>query len=395
MWSKGCGSLGNTSSVKLRGVTVQDSAVSSQRGPVAERSPLPDVLRGVALLGILTVNMQDFAGFLVWRQTGLDGVAQVLTDIFANGRFISIFAMLFGWGAAGMLARQGAWIFLRRHLLLLLIGALHFVLLWHGDIIATYALLGLALLLFWRLSARLLVLLAALSGGWWLLSTLLEARHYFLLAPLPRFSDLPDLTTHTRYAQEVAHRAQDFPSDLVGGAVYNGPWLIALFLLGAAAQRTGLLMRPQDFRPFLRHLARWGTGLGLLLGVALAWLNTRSDFASGLLAIPVRMAGGLAGGLGYVGLLGLLAAGGGLGWLRQFASSGRIAMSNYLAQSLVMTAIFYPYGLGQWGKWGAAACLLLSLAFGLLQVWVSTLIVRRWGRGPLEWLTRKLVYWGR
>ncbi|MFD1731987.1 hypothetical protein ACFSC4_14455 [Deinococcus malanensis] len=81
--------------------------VPAEHGPVRERSALPDVLRGMALTGILVVNMQDFAGFLEWQQHGLDNVVQVVTDVLANGRFISIFAMLFGWGAAGLLARQG------------------------------------------------------------------------------------------------------------------------------------------------------------------------------------------------------------------------------------------------------------------------------------------------
>lgn len=359
---------------------------------VRERSALPDVLRGVALLGILTVNMQDFAGFRVWQQTGPDSVAQVLTDVLTNGRFISIFAMLFGWGAAGLMERHGAALLVRRHLVLLVTGALHFVLVWHGDIIATYSLLGLSVLLAGRVSVPGLVLLAGVSGGWWLLHTVQSALTAVARPPLPRFDGLPDLSTHPGYLQEVAHRAQDFWGDLLGGALYNGPWLVALFLLGAAAQRTGLLMRPHEFRPLLRHLARWGMALGLVLGVWLAWLNTQPDFASGLLAIPVRMAGGLAGGLGYVGLLGLLAASGRLGGLRHFASSGRIAMSNYLAQSLCMTALFYPYGGAQWGRWGAAACLLLALAFGLMQVWLSGLLLRRWERGPLEWLTRRLVY---
>lgn len=91
-------------------------------GPVRDRALLPDVLRGVALLGILIVNMQDFAGFLEWQQVGVDRAAQVVTDVFANGRFISIFAMLFGWGAAGILARRGAGVFLRRHAALLVVG---------------------------------------------------------------------------------------------------------------------------------------------------------------------------------------------------------------------------------------------------------------------------------
>lgn len=366
--------------------------VPVERGPVKERSPLPDVLRGMALLGILVVNMQDFAGFREWQQGGADRVVQVLTDVFANGRFISIFAMLFGWGAAGLLARQGVGTFLLRHGVLLAVGAAHYVLVWHGDIISNYALLAVCLLLTASMTARALVTLAGALGAWWLGLGLLAAADSLGAGPGSRFSGLPTLLPGESYAQILGERAADFSSTLLAGNLYNGPWLLALFCLGAAAGRTGLLLRPHEHRPLLRRLAVGGLGLGLPLGVLLAWLNTRSDLASGLLAIPVRMSGGLASALGYVGVVGLLTVRGRLGPLRAFAASGRVALSNYLAQSLVMTAVFYPYAGAQWGRWGAAACLPLALGVGLLQLPLSAWWLRRFGTGPLEWLLRALVY---
>ncbi|THF86457.1 DUF418 domain-containing protein [Deinococcus sp. KSM4-11] len=359
------------------------------RGPVQRRSPLPDVLRGVALAGILIVNMQDFAGFREWTQTGPDRVAQVITDTLANGRFISIFAMLFGWGAAGLIARQGPWTFLRRHAVLLAVGAAHYVLVWHGDIISLYALLGVLVLLTARLEAPALVGLAAVLGSWWLGLTLLAGLDV-LGEAAGRFSGLPELLPS--YAGNVSLRATEFGPLLIGSAVYNGPWLLALFCLGAAAQRTGLLLHPQEHRPLLRRLAVGGLSVGLPLGALLAYLNTRPEYAAGLLAIPVRMGGGLASALGYVGVLGLLAAAGRLGAWRHFAASGRLAMSNYLTQSVVMTSVFYPYAGAQWGRWGALGALALALAFGLLQLPVSAWWLRRTGTGPMEWLVRAVVY---
>ncbi|ACO45000.1 DUF418 domain-containing protein [Deinococcus deserti] len=364
----------------------------AEHGPVRERSVLPDVLRGVALVGILVVNMQDFAGFLEWQQRGLDRVAQALTDVLANGRFISIFAMLFGWGAAGLLARQGAGVFVRRHLLLLLIGALHFVLVWHGDIISNYALMAGFLLFTARLNARALLTLGIAVGAWGQWVWLMDALVAFSRPERPRFTGLPDLSAGSSYAALVAERATEFWPNVIGGNLYNGPWLLCLFFLGAAAQRTGLLLRPQDHLPLLHRLAVVGVPLGLLLGVALAYLNTQGDRASGLLAIPVRMTGGLAGGLGYVGLIGLLTVTGRLGVLRAFAASGRVAMSNYLAQSLVMTTLFYPYAGGLTGQFGAASAVVLALALGLLQIPVSMWWLRHFGTGPMEWLVRTLVY---
>ncbi|GAA5513502.1 hypothetical protein Dcar01_02240 [Deinococcus carri] len=362
--------------------------------PVApgERALLPDVLRGLALLGILIVNVQDFAGFREWTQTGVDRGVQVLTDIFFNGRSISLFAMLFGWGAAGMLARQGAVTLVRRLGVLLLLGTAHFVLVWHGDIIANYALLALALLLTVRLAVGELVLLAGAMGGWWLLLGLLAGLGTVTGVPAPRPTGIPDLTPGMTYLEVVIERAAEFRADLSGGTLYNALWLIALFFLGVAAQRTGLLTRPQAHLPLLRRLAFWGLAVGLPLGVLLAWLNTQGTRTAFLFSIPVRMGGGLATALGYVGVLGLLAARQRLGPLRAFAASGRVAMSNYIAQSLIMTTFFYPYGGVQYGRWGAASAVGLALLVGLVQLPVSAWVLERFGSGPLERLTRALVY---
>lgn len=380
-------------------------------GPVQDRSVLPDVLRGVSLLGILIVNMQDFAGFLEWRQAGLDRAAQVVTDVLANGRFISIFAMLFGWGAAGLLARRGVGVFLRRHAALLLIGAAHYVLVWHGDIISNYAVLALALLLVAHMTARGLLRLAGVLGAWWLGLGLLAALGS-ASQTAPRFTSLPGLLPG--YAANVQARAAEFGPLLLEGSLFNGPWLLALFLLGAAAAKTSLLTRPDEHRPLLRRLALGGLGVGLPLGALLAYLNTRPDVAAGVLALPVRMAGGLAGALGYVGVLGLLAASGRLGAWRFFAASGRMTLTNYLTQSVVMTLIFYPYGLhqgfgwvsltpaagageafpysGEFVVWGAAQTLALALLVGLAQVPLSAWWLARFGQGPVEGLVRRVVY---
>ncbi|MPY66701.1 DUF418 domain-containing protein [Deinococcus sp. SDU3-2] len=361
---------------------------------VGDRSPLPDVLRGLALLGILVVNVQDFAGFQEWTQTGVDRVVQVVTDIVFNGRSISLFAMLFGWGAAGLLVRHGSGLLARRLTVLLGLGTLHGVLVWHGDIISNYALLAFVLLLTARLSTRALLGLAGVLGGYWLVSGVMLALSYWN-SPRVRSAGLPDLSPGMTYAEVVAGRAATFLDDLIGGSLYNGPWLIALFLLGAAAQRSGLLTRPHEHRPLLRRLAFWGLGLGLPLGVLLAWLNTQTSLAAGLIAIPVRMGGGLASALGYVGVVGLLTVQDRLGPLRAFAASGRVALTNYIMQSLIMTTVFYPYAGAQFGRWGAAPAVLLAIGVALAQLPLSQWMLRTWGSGPLEKLVRTLVYGGR
>lgn len=364
--------------------------------PVRERALLPDVLRGVALLGILTVNMQDFAGYLEWKQTGVDRAAQVLIDVFANGRFISIFAMLFGWGAYGLYRRHGPALFARRHLLLFGLGTSHHIFLWHGDIIGTYAALALALPLVARWSVRGLVALGAGLGGWWLLTGLFVAWGAAAEgAGNTRFSGLPRLTSALSYPEVLASRLHDFWGDYAGGLLYNAPWLLLLFLLGAAAAKAEVLTQPQRFGWLFRRLVALALPLGLLLGLLLAYLNTRTDLAAGLLAVPVRMAGGLLGALGYVGLFGLLHNRGRLGGWQAFAATGRTALSNYLLQSLVMTTVFYPYAGAQWGRWGATSALALALLVGLAQVPVSRWWLSRHAQGPAEAWLRRAVYAGR
>ncbi|WP_407540635.1 DUF418 domain-containing protein [Deinococcus radiomollis] len=359
--------------------------------PPAERWLLPDLLRGLAILGILCVNMQDFAGYDEWLQSGPDRVAQVFIDVFLNGKFISLFAMLFGAGMLTISQRAGGWRLLRRLLWLLLLGSAHFVLLWHGDIISLYACLGLILLL--PLLTRPPTWLLSLSGVllclWWLALRVFEA---LFVAPGPRYSFVQNLPTDTGWPDLVRLRLLDFTGDLYGGATYNFQWLLGLLLLGMAAQQSGLLARPARFRPLLRGLLLSGLLLGLPLSAALAWLNTQGSESAGYWEVPVRLLSGLLLGLGYAAGTGLLVAAGRVGWLKVFAAPGRLALSSYLCQSLIMTTLCYPYGLNLYRHVGALPCLLLALTLGGLQLWLSRLWLRRYPQGPAEWLLRVLVY---
>ena len=379
---------------------VPPAATAAATAP-GERWPLPDLLRGLAILGILCVNMQDFAGYDEWTQTGPDRAAQVVIDVLFNGKFISLFAMLFGAGMLMILQRAGGWRpggwrpggwrLLRRLLWLLLLGTLHFVLVWHGDIISLYACLGLLLLL--PLLARPPAWALAAGGAglclWWLVLRVQDALH---ASPAARSSFGLNLPPDTAWSDLLRQRFYGFPADLYAGADYNFQWLLGLLLLGMAAQQCGLLSRPDCFRPLLWGLLAGGALLGLPLSALLAWLNAQGTEPAGLWEVPVRLSGGLFLGLGYAGAVGLLVAAGHVGWLRFFAAPGRLALSNYLAQSLVMTTIFYPYGFGLYGKLGALPCLLLALSLGGLQLWLSGLLLRRYRQGPMEWLLRVLVY---
>ncbi|TSA86132.1 DUF418 domain-containing protein [Deinococcus detaillensis] len=352
------------------------------------RAPLPDVLRGLALLGILCVNAQDFAGYAEWQQSGADRAAQVVIDLFFNGKFISVFAMLFGAGAFTFLERGGRGLLLRRLAVLLAAGALHYVLVWHGDIIANYALVGVALILLETARPKLLVWVGVFSGGLWALPFTLQA-----LSVPNGLRSIPDtVQTGQTYAQIVQERGHEALPSIVSVISFDGFWLLALFCFGGALYRSGVLWWPEQHRSTLRLMLFGGAVVGLPLSALLAYLNTQASYSADYWGILVRLTGGLALALAYIGGLGLLSASGKLGWLTAFGASGRLAMSNYIAQSLIMTSLFYPYGAGLYRQWGALPALVLALGLGLLQVGLSNLYLRRFQSGPLEWLVRKLVY---
>ena len=356
--------------------------------PTRARDTLPDLLRGLAVGGILIVNMQDFAGFREWAQGGPDRVAQALTDFFVNGKSISLFALLFGAGLAAFTARQGygraAW----RLAVLLALGGLHFIALWHGDIIAAYALTGLALLALLRLPIPVLLALAGLLEAGWLLWQGLAG----VFSSGLRWTTYDTFAPGETYLHLAAERARLWWPDLWANELFNFPLLLALLALGAGLQRAEVLSRPQAHRPLLTGLLLGGALLGTPLNLWLVWLNTQGTAQAGYLALVARMAGGLAFALAYLGGAGLLVAAGRAGRLAPLVAAGRMSLTHYLSQTVVCTALFFPYGLGQSGRWGALACLLFALGLYALQVAVSGPWLARFGRGPLEWLLRLAVH---
>lgn len=367
-----------------------------------QRAILPDVLRGLAIWGILLVNVQDFSGYNEWQQQGLDRIAQIWIDMFANGRFISIFAMLFGWGAAGFLERHGLLLYSKRNAMLILLGVLHFILLWHGDIVRYYGFVGLFGVPFLvRMSApQLLKLIAALLVGGAVLAAgasvfinLGAQTDPQLLADLqaPRQSVYPAFPEPASYGNLVWDRLISLWAYFKDQFSYS-LHLIALFSLGIVAHKLQILSRPQEHLALFQRLMWWGLPLGAILGGVLAWQNTLTTEIINLEALPVRLIGGLATALGYVGIFGYLVAKQRLGIWAHLAQNGRLAFSNYIGQSLCMTLFFYPYAGAQFGKWGAAASLGLALLFGFLQIFASGWIIKKFGRGPLEALLRWTVY---
>jgi len=384
----------------------------------AERIVLLDVLRGFALLGILLMNIEGFAGPLNTALTGIDPtlsgadrIADALVYFFVQGKFYTLFSMLFGMGFAVMSARaEGARrpfvpFYLRRSLGLLVIGLAHALLLWSGDILVSYALLSLLLLAFAEAPTRWLPAIAIgiylLASAWVLLFGVIGT----LAAHDATFQQqLADVGAqwqqgveaqrqafgHGTYLQATAQRLRDF-AESVRGLLVNGPTMLGMFLLGAWFLRSGVIAAPQRHARLFAWL-RWGVmPLGLVLMAASVWIAPYMD--------PTRLDISLALAWALASVANLLMCLGYLAWvtrlahaLRGLAPAGRMALSNYLLQSLLCTLLFYGYGAGLFERLPRAWQIPFALALFAVQVGASHLWLRTFRFGPVEWLWRAFTY---
>ncbi|HYG06432.1 MAG TPA: DUF418 domain-containing protein [Stenotrophomonas sp.] len=394
------------------------NASSLQPVAPAERIVLLDVVRGFALLGILLMNIEGFVGPLNAALTGvnpaltgIDRLADALVYFFVQGKFYTLFSLLFGMGFAVMSSRAEAArrpfvpVYLRRSAGLLVIGLAHALLLWSGDILVSYALLSLLLLAFAEAPTRWLpalgLIVYLLAPAWVLLFGAIGS----LGQDDPNFqqqiAEVGAQWWHAleaqrqafgagSYAQATAQRASDLLETL-RGLLINGPAMLGMFLLGAWFARSGAIAEPQRHAR-LFALLRWvALPLGLLAMAASYRLAPWMDPAR--LDLTVSLAWALAAVANLLMCLGYLA------WvarwalaLRWLAPAGRMALSNYLLQSLVCTLLFYGYGLGLFERLPRAWQIPFALALFAAQVWASQAWLRAFRFGPMEWLWRAFTY---
>ncbi|WP_416056890.1 DUF418 domain-containing protein [Stenotrophomonas maltophilia] len=391
------------------------NAASPSLQPVAsgERIAVLDVLRGFALLGILLMNIEALSGPLDLaftgidvRWQGLDYWADAFVYVFVQGKFFTLFSLLFGAGFAVMAQRAEAArrdftpFYLRRSAGLALIGLCHALLVWSGDILVMYALVSL-LLLACRDAPR--SWLPWMGGSVYVtgvMMMLLIGAMVSLAAPADLQQMLADAQQAIAQQRQVygqgtwtqgnLQRLHEFGSSL-GAVVITGPEVLGMFLIGSWFAGSGALATPERF-PRLYASLRWvALPLGLL--VTLAGVVWKPYLVPGIYTLPTTAAmalvtlGAVPMCLGYLAWVVHWRAR--LGWL---APAGRMALTHYLAQSLVCTWLFYHYGLGWFDVLPRAWQLLLALLLFTLQVWVSHLWLRRFRFGPMEWLWRAMTY---
>ena len=407
--------------------------------PPSDRLITLDVVRGLAVMGIFSVNvvamaMLQFAYFYP-PAYGFDGVGDhimwFLNFLFVDGKLRSLFSMLFG---ASMLlvieravkaGRSGWRIHYARMIVLLAIGWLHWALLWWGDILTHYAAVGMVVVLLWKLRAKWLLIISCVlfvlhfaPGAYFFTKEIAEYRQVQRGEASPeavkkwdeRMKELTpsaetlakDRAEHRNIATRFDAVIPDFSKGVTGEKVFEvlspldlGPlWLetLALMLLGMAGYRSGFLTGAWPDGSY-RKVAAIGLGIGLLVYGALgirAWL---ADFG------PVEMFTATQVGTplfrpvmasGYAALF-ILMFRNPSAIRDRFAAVGRTAFSNYLLCTILGTFVFYEFGLGLYGDVSRGeAWLLVPPVWAAMLLW-SKPWLDRFNYGPLEWVWRSLA----
>ena len=381
------------------------------------RIPFLDMLRGVAVLGILVMNIQAFAQVeLAYLNPGIrdalsgaETVVHAIGYLFVEQKFIALFSMLFGISnwivasnalAAGRSARS---VHLRRNLGLLLIGLVHAYLIWDGDILVAYAVTALMLTpaLNWTVRRQLKTAFVFLS-----IPLLLSLLDVWLYTPDAR-AELYETTIGGIDADIAAHRGtwlealnwridSSLDMHLLGLPFYLVWFVGGLMLVGTVLFRLGIARAV--YRPSFYGL--WSLGWlvpGLLLTQAGYLYQSANDFNLGTVALGrdvLAYLGALMMAQAYLGFAVLFFRSG--LWPRLvhvLERVGRMALTNYLLQSVIATGLFYGHGLGWYERLTLVQLVPVTFAIWAVHIAVSLVWLHRFRQGPMEWLWRHLTRW--
>ena len=387
----------------------------SQAAPVpsAQRIAAVDVVRGLALFGVLLINLLWHADIVIPGRVlarlptaDIDAWLAPVLHWLWHGKAQALFSLLFGFGFAAMidrLERRGApadRLYARRLSVLLVVGFAHLFLVWFGDILHTYALAGFGLLLLRRARTEVLVGLGlVLSLFSFLAADLYLAGHPALdarLAEADRWGRAARwaIWQGGDYGRYVANMVEAVWREYLSAPLFPALTATALgrFLLGAAIFRLGWLAEPERARRLARRGLPWLLPVGLILAGVHPLIEATAWPTSGVQRDVIGLidrTGQLVLALAWAAAAVWLARG---GFEQALAAVGRMALTNYLMQSLVYLFVLYGFGLG-WLKYdGAVLALSLALAVFALQIGFSRWWLARFRFGPAEWVWRALTY---
>lgn len=374
-----------------------------------ERVTSLDVIRGICLLGILLVNM--FAFYLPlphidlnnWFTDAIDIIWYQTLDIYVQSSFYPIFAMLFGYGIAMQFMKAqnlgtnyykfGS----RRLIILFLIGLFHAVFIWWGDILMTYAICGIFLLLFLRFKSGILLTFSFVIYSVFLVFILGLAILVDLAnVPLEEFVDI-QMVNNAITAYGIGSWSDAFIQRLVDLKfifINNLNFITSLFLIlpymlfGAAACKWKLIERGKQLKGLWLFLAIFGIGVGLFIK-STPYISEKT-FLLDYIKIYI---GGPILSIGYIAVIVLLCnVSLMIKLLKPIANAGRMALTLYIMQSIICTIIFYNFGFGLYGKVDVPTATYMAIGIFILQVLFAELWFMKFKQGPLEFMTKKLIY---
>ncbi|MBU8877394.1 DUF418 domain-containing protein [Bacillus sp. FJAT-29790] len=380
---------------------------------IQERILTIDIIRGFALLGIFLVNMPAFhsPAFMVRNPeyTGMDYWLDLFLQMFVQTKFYTIFSFLFGLGFYIFMSRaeqKGLKInrlFTRRLTVLLLFGAVHFIFIWFGDILHTYALAGFFLFLFYKRKAKtiltwafslLFVFYSLISAQFLLPASTIKEIQAMDQDKESKIAEYIDMYEHASYLDWVSYRIHTEIIPLTIELPFVLITVLAMFLFGLYAGKIGIFQPNSPHLPKIKKI--WlitlllSIPLVILLAIMKLGLIDLGVYQENALFLFTSLSG-LPLCFFYMSSLTLLLRK--KLWqklLRPLGFTGQMALTNYLSQTVISTFIFL--GLHFFGKVSLVTGTLICLGIYIFQVLFSYIWLKSFRFGPLEWLWRSLTY---
>lgn len=405
--------------------------MTAQHSPVSlnEREQFMDALRGFAILGIFIANLIGLSLYNPgdttkgWHFGELDEHMLFLQHVFIEGKFYSIFSLLFGWGLALQIKRTQADslgnvhpVILRRLSFMFIIGLVHLAVIWNGDIITLYALVAFVLLLFRKIEPRRLLVIGVIL-------ILVPIPIYWLKMQSPIFNKPAEFFHAVCESLDSRLLGISTPEDFSNlirkgslteliiynfdGAFYRFGDLIfqsrffkvlGMFLIGYALGISGYFKVLSKQPRLLVSISVAGLTVGLPANYIMAKLmQTPGNYLQfkmeGLYQTIVYSLGVAPLAIAYMGILALLYLNtSGNRILKSIIPVGKMALTNYMSHSLLCIVIFYGIGFGLMGRLGPIAWTVFAIVVFGVQILLSTIWLRYFHFGPLEWVWRSLTY---
>ena len=382
-----------------------------------------DVLRGIAVLGILIMNIQSFSMIseayinptAYGNLAGINKWVWIISHILADSKFMSIFSMLFGAGVIIFTNRaiekghKASVLFYRRMFWLLLFGLTHAYLIWYGDILTSYALCGSLVFLFRKSSIKTLLIVATV---FFTIPILLSIMAGLSIPSWPEQQYVESVGQWLPPAEKVQAQIETYQGSWltqmparIEQAVFLQTFLFlwatlwrvtAMMLLGIVLYKLDIITAKRS-NAYYRRLSIIGLGSGIILtglGIVLNFNNNWHYDYSMFFGDQFNYLGSVAAALGFIGIVMMICKSHRFMRFKQiFASVGKMAFTNYILMSIICMFIFYGNGLGLFGIVERWEQVMLVIGIWSTILIISHIWLKHFYFGPLEWLWRTLTYW--